>query len=1060
MKCYKKTTAHYLFLALIIAGLVFSGCGKSKSGGGGETPTPTPDTTWYEDSDGDGFGNLNKTTAATDKPEGYVDNSFDCNDTNSSISPAASESTDGIDNNCNDIKDEKPEDGIIPDTGQVASYTDTPGEDSDYLINRPSYTKLDANGADLPDNATSWKMVRDNVTKLIWELKDTSDDQKNPLNPHDADNIYTFEEATTVFIAALNSSHFGNFNDGFSWRMPSIKELSFLANNTGTDPCITTTYFPLVKTTARIWSGTPSASDSTKSWFYNISYNQPLAYAKSSEFQVWAVRGEEKTSEFEVYGSSIIKDKKTNLMWQKISAKGDEDKGMTFEDAVSYCENLELGGFKDWRLPSRNELMSLVEFNLKAPAIDPLFLDMTDDVWYWTSTTFYNAFEKYAWSINFYSTGFGYLTKADLQWVRAVRGGKNSINKTWYRDGDSDGYGDEAVQKTLNSSLPAPEGYVDNNTDCNDAQSTISPGAAEILDDGIDQNCTGKDKFTWYKDSDYDGFGDQAVNLPSETQPETYVHNAADIEAGRFDCDDSNESINPAMVDLVDDGLDNNCNGIQNKSWYLDSDGDGYGNGQRAQTSELDLSATGYSTNDYDCDDINTAVHPGLVELLEDLFDTNCNGDDDDESLRVIPDTGQVSSYTGVPGEDGDYSINPPLLTKIDSSGTPLNENAAIWVAVYDEVTDLYWEVKTTSNRNAGFTYTDALDYAETLEIAGFDDWRIPTMTELATIANLDLDNPAIDSFYFPNMVSEKYWTVTDHDSATSAQAISFRFGESYIEQKTDFFRVISVRGGQSLATRLITNSDGTVTDTLTGLIWNNLLTTDETWNNTVDQWSGTSSANHNDWRLPTENDINTLLDILEEDDSFDFSGIFTNITLTGSFWTSTLAVTDPGKAIIFSFITGETDELALTQTLRGIGVRGIKQSRFISNADGTVFDTKTGLMWMQENGDDGEDMTFETALSLCDTLSFASYNDWRLPSRNEMISLLEAYIDDSESFSSTFPFPDSEKKAYWTSSSCPGLTDSDYAWQISFKTGAVSIAIGDYTNENFFRAVRGGNPE
>ena len=59
----------------------------------------------------------------------------------------------------------------LPDTGQTQSYTDTFGEDSDYNINPPSYTKLDATGEDLPDDAESWTMVRDNVTGLIWEVK-------------------------------------------------------------------------------------------------------------------------------------------------------------------------------------------------------------------------------------------------------------------------------------------------------------------------------------------------------------------------------------------------------------------------------------------------------------------------------------------------------------------------------------------------------------------------------------------------------------------------------------------------------------------------------------------------------------------------------------------------------------------------------------------------------------------------------------------------------------------------------------------------------------------------
>ena len=71
----------------------------------------------------------------------------------------------------------------VPDTGVTQCYDnegeiacpqpgeDFYGQDGSYLINPHSYTKLDANRNDLPDSATSWVTVRDNVTGLIWEVK-------------------------------------------------------------------------------------------------------------------------------------------------------------------------------------------------------------------------------------------------------------------------------------------------------------------------------------------------------------------------------------------------------------------------------------------------------------------------------------------------------------------------------------------------------------------------------------------------------------------------------------------------------------------------------------------------------------------------------------------------------------------------------------------------------------------------------------------------------------------------------------------------------------------------
>ena len=66
----------------------------------------------------------------------------------------------------------------LPDTGQIQSYTESFGEDADYVIHPRSFTKLDRQGNPLPDAATASAMVRDNVTGLIWEVK--TDDGSDP----------------------------------------------------------------------------------------------------------------------------------------------------------------------------------------------------------------------------------------------------------------------------------------------------------------------------------------------------------------------------------------------------------------------------------------------------------------------------------------------------------------------------------------------------------------------------------------------------------------------------------------------------------------------------------------------------------------------------------------------------------------------------------------------------------------------------------------------------------------------------------------------------------------
>jgi alpha-tubulin suppressor-like RCC1 family protein len=86
---------------------------------------------------------------------------------------------------------------------------------------------------------------------------------------------------------------------------------------------------------------------------------------------------------------------------------------------------------------------------------------------------------------------------------------------TWYRDLDSDGYGNpgESAQ-----SVSQPVGYVSDRTDCNDSNAAIHPGATDIPDDGIDQDCSGSDVTTApppAADADGDGVTDATDACPA-----------------------------------------------------------------------------------------------------------------------------------------------------------------------------------------------------------------------------------------------------------------------------------------------------------------------------------------------------------------------------------------------------------------------------------------------------------------------------------------------------------------------------------------------------------------
>ncbi|MDX5478531.1 MAG: putative metal-binding motif-containing protein, partial [Cyclobacteriaceae bacterium] len=65
----------------------------------------------------------------------------------------------------------------------------------------------------------------------------------------------------------------------------------------------------------------------------------------------------------------------------------------------------------------------------------------------------------------------------------------DNTGTTYYKDADGDGFGDP--NQSQQSCTPL-EGFVEDNTDCNDSDSTVNPGAVEICGDGIDNDCDGE----------------------------------------------------------------------------------------------------------------------------------------------------------------------------------------------------------------------------------------------------------------------------------------------------------------------------------------------------------------------------------------------------------------------------------------------------------------------------------------------------------------------------------------------------------------------------------------
>jgi hypothetical protein len=122
-----------------------------------------------------------------------------------------------------------------------------------------------------------------------------------------------------------------------------------------------------------------------------------------------------------------ITDKETSLMWPKNPHIDLPDKfksTMVWKDAIAACKDLSFAGHKDWRLPTVEELRSIIDYTRGAkenePAIDTKFFPDTKCSWYWTSTPC--AFSVgAAWCVFFSLGSVGYGNGASNDYVRPVR---------------------------------------------------------------------------------------------------------------------------------------------------------------------------------------------------------------------------------------------------------------------------------------------------------------------------------------------------------------------------------------------------------------------------------------------------------------------------------------------------------------------------------------------------------------------------------------------------------------------------------------------------------------
>ncbi len=520
--------------------------------------------TYYLDADSDGYGDANNTIQDCTLPSGYVTDNTDCDDTDAAINPAAAEICDGKDNNCNGQIDEgfqvqtyyedADSDGYgnpfvgaqacVPPLGYVTDNTDC--DDTDAFVN-PAQIEV----CDGKDNNCDGHIDEGFLVQTYYEDAD-GDNYGNPAvslqacvvpsgyvtDNTDCDDTDAARNPGETEICDLKDNDCnGQVDDG----MPDT-------DGDGLDDCIDT--------------------DDDNDTILDVNDNCPLTVNPSQSDVDLDQTGDvcDEDTMLTTTGAQVVLDFR--------SIASNQAAVLTFNQVLSggyTAVNVSGSGTTPQGFIPKGDY-----HDIKTSAVYSGMVDVClsyDD-------TGMNSSQEQDIALFHWDTGaWADITQSlDTQnnqvcgqtagFSEFIVGLKGSGCPFYYRDADSDTYGDSFVYTQNCSSAPA--GYVSNNTDCDDTDTAINPAAAEICD-AKDNNCDGQidegfQTQNYYEDADSDGYGNLLVSLQSCVVPSGYV-------SDNTDCDDTDAAVNPGAAEICDT-KDNDCNG-QIDEGMPDTDGDG-----------------------------------------------------------------------------------------------------------------------------------------------------------------------------------------------------------------------------------------------------------------------------------------------------------------------------------------------------------------------------------------------------------------------------------------------------------------------------------------------------
>lgn len=297
-----------------------------------------------------------------------------------------------------------------------------------------------------------------------------------------------------------------------------------------------------------------------------------------------------------------------------------------------------------------------------------------------------------------------------------------------------------------------------------------------------------------------------------------------------------------------------------------------------------------------------------------------------------------------------------------------------------------------------------------------------------STGAQVEWDGATRSVMIHSEMSSDSTASPNTNTSADSEPTLSYKVVDTGVEKLyTASKTVSSISEGQAFYGQdahydgyqpsYTDNGDGTVTDNVTGLMWQQTMDPKMTFDEALEYANNSKLGGYDDWRIPNIKELFSLIQFTGSSGGEVASELYIDTSyfdqpigdtsigereIDAQVWSSTEYVGKTMRAddTVFgvNFIDGRIkgygamnprtrkENTAYFRLVRGDNAYG--ENIFVDNGDGTISDLATGLMWQMR--DDGQTRDWEDALEYAEDLELAGHDDWRLPNVKELQSIVD----------------------------------------------------------------------